>query len=30
MTYRLFDEDGKELTGSGDIEREAFEQFMAE
>lgn len=30
MTYRLFDEDGKELTGSGDIEREAFEQFMVE
>lgn len=30
MTYRLFDEDGKELTGSGDIESEAFEQFIAE
>ena len=27
MTYRLFDEDGNELTGSGDIEREAFEQL---
>lgn len=30
MAYKLFDEDGKELTDSGDIEREAFEQFMDE
>lgn len=30
MAYKLFDEDGKELTSSGDIEREAFEQFMDE
>lgn len=28
MMYKLFDEDGNELTGSGDIESEAFEQFM--
>lgn len=30
MMYKLFDEDGNELTGSGDIESEAFEQFMSE
>ena len=30
MMYKLFDEDGNELTGSGNIESEAFEQFMAE
>ena len=24
MMYKLFDEDGNELTGSGDIESEAF------
>lgn len=30
MIYRLFDEDGNELTGSGDIESEAFKQFMTE
>lgn len=30
MMYKLFDEDGNELTGSGDMESEAFEQFMAE
>lgn len=30
MTYGLFDEDGNELTGSGDLESEAFKQFMAE
>ena len=30
MMYELFDEDGNELTGSGDIESEAFKQFMSE
>ena len=30
MMYKLFDKDGNELTGSGDIESEAFEQFMSE
>ena len=30
MMYKLFDEEGNELTGSGDIESEAFKQFMDE
>ncbi len=30
MMYKLIDEEGNELTGSGDIESEAFEQFMME
>lgn len=28
MPYKLFDQNGNELTGSGEIECEAFEQFM--
>ena len=28
--YKLLDEEGSELTGSGEIESEAFEQFMSE
>lgn len=28
--YKLYDEDNNELTGSGEIESEAFEQFMAD
>ena len=30
MMYKLFDEDGNELTGSGNIESEAFNQFISE
>ncbi|MDD7388561.1 MAG: hypothetical protein PUG60_02670 [Lachnospiraceae bacterium] len=30
MMYELFDEDGNELTGSGNIESEAFKQFIGE
>ncbi len=30
MMYKLFDEDGNELTGSGNIESEAFKQFIDE
>lgn len=30
MMYKLFDEDGNELTGSGNIESEAFKQFISE
>ena len=29
MMYKLFDEDGNELTGSGNIESEAFKQFIS-
>ena len=28
QSYRLYDEDGNELTGSGEIETEAFDSFM--
>lgn len=30
MMYKLFDEDGNELTGSGNIESGAFKQFIDE
>ncbi len=30
MMYQLFDDEGNELTAFGDIEIEAFEQFMSE
>lgn len=29
MSYKLYDPEENELTGSGDIESEAFEQFIA-
>ena len=29
MSYKLYDQEENELTGSGDIESEAFEQFIA-
>lgn len=28
ISYKLFDEDENEITGSGEIESEAYEQFM--
>ena len=30
ISYKLFDEEGNELTGSGDIEASAYEAFMEE
>ena len=30
INYKLFDEEGNELTGSGDIETSAYEAFMEE